>query len=274
MKKGSNVNNRINFLKEKAKNTRLNVVRMLKAYPKGHVGGAFSLIDIITVLYFDYLDDERGDRFVLSAGHKCLAQYAILAEKGIFPKSILDTYGALDTKLPGHPDMHKLPGIKANTGALGHGLAIACGMAFSNRLDARDGTEYVALGDGEMSEGSNWEALSFASHHNLSNLVAILDYNKLQISGKVSDIMNIEPIADRVKAFGWKVYSINGHNFSEIIEALDNAQKETQPTFIIANTIKGKGLVRGAGEAACHYWKATPEDLDGLEASLQAEGVD
>lgn len=202
----------IRCLKETAAKCRLNVVQMLRASGHGHIGGTYSSIDMVTALYFYKMnvnpenpDWEDRDRFLLSAGHKSMVQYAVLAEKGYFPKEILDTYGHLHSKLAGHPNMHKLPGVEASTGALGHGLSIATGMAMGLRLDKKSSKVYTILGDGELAEGSNWEAAAAAAHYKLDNLTAIVDFNGLQISGKVSDVMDFTPIGDKFREFGWAV---------------------------------------------------------------------
>jgi transketolase len=202
------------------------------------------------------------DRFVLSAGHKCLALYAALAEKGFFDAGVLDTYGALGSKLPGHPDMHKLPGVETNTGALGHGLSIAGGMALGLKMDRLDSKVYVIMGDGELAEGSNWEAAAAASHHKLDNLLVFVDRNTLQISGRTVDVMKYEPLGDRWSAFGWSVREINGHDVRQILETASAIPFEKgKPSLVIANTVKSKGLSFAEDKASYHYWKATPEEI-------------
>ncbi len=200
---------------------------------------------------------EDRDRFILSAGHKCLAQYAALAEKGFFSKEVLDTYGSLGSHIPGHPDMHKLPGVEANTGALGHGLSIATGMALSMRLDHKKSKVYVVMGDGELAEGSNWEAAAAAAHHKVNNLVAFVDFNGLQISGRVQDVMDMTPIADHFKAFGWDTVDIDGNDMAQIVDILDRAPLSDKPTMVVAHTVKSKGLSFGENDVAFHFWNAT-----------------
>jgi transketolase len=260
-----------------AQNCRENVIRMVKASGHGHIGGAFSAMDIVTALYFRIMNidpkqpkkDDR-DRFVLSAGHKCMVQYAVLAERGFVNKEILDTYGKLHSTIPGHPDMYKLAGIEANTGALGHGLAIGTGMALGLKSNRTNSKVYVVLGDGELAEGSNWEAAAAASHHKVDNLVAIVDYNGLQISGKVEDVMNMTPIADHFKAFGWSVKDIDGNNMKEIVETLEQIPLEAgKPTLIVAHTIKCKGLSLGENVASYHYWSPTLEELQKTEDEMK-----
>ena len=265
-------------LKIRAAQCRLNVLRMLKAGGHGHVGGAFSALDIITALYFYKMRIqpqnpgwEDRDRFLLSAGHKALAQYSVLAEKGFFPKTLLDTYGSLDCKLPGHPDMHKLPGIEANTGALGHGLSIAVGMALSLRLQQKPSQVYVVLGDGELAEGSNWEAVAAAAHYHLGNLVAFIDFNGLQISGRVQTIMNLTPISEHFSAFGWSVTDIDGNSMEEIVRTLDRLPLAAdRPTAVVAHTVKAKGLSFGEDDVAYHFWNADEAHLAQATAELSA----
>jgi len=269
-------------LKRVALNIRKNVLRMIKAGKAGHVGGALSSADIMAVLYFKVLrvDPEnpkwpKRDRFVLSAGHKCLALYATLAEKGFFDKSILDTYGALNSKLPGHPDMYKLPGVETNTGALGHGLSIAGGMAMGLRMDGLSSRVYVIMGDGELAEGSNWEAAAAMNHHHLDNILVYVDRNRLQISGPTVEVMSYEPLAKRWEAFGWSVKEIDGHDINQIYETTISAPFEKgKPSVIIANTVKSKGLSFAEGRVNFHYWKATPEQIEQAEKELmEAEKI-
>lgn len=257
---------------------RQNVLRMIKASGHGHLGGAFSSMEIVTALYFHTMNAHPADpkmpdrdRFLLSAGHKSMVQYAVLAERGFFEKSILDTYGSLHCKLPGHPDMHKLPGVEANTGALGHGLSIACGMAMGLKQDKKKSRVFVVLGDGELPEGSNWEGASVASHFKLDNLVAFVDYNGLQISGKVEDIMNMSPIDERFKAFGWAVKTVDGNDMAQVVDALDSVPlEEGKPSVIIARTVKSKGLSFAENDPAYHFWSPSAADLEKAEAEVAA----
>ena len=210
------------------------------------------------------------DRFLLSAGHKCMVQYAVLAERGYFDKSVLDTYGGLKTKIPGHPDMHKLPGVEANTGALGHGLSIASGMALALRAEGKDSKVYVVMGDGELAEGSNWEAAAVAAHYGLDNLVVFVDFNGLQISGKVQDIMNFTPVAEHFAAFGWAVRDIDGNNMEEVVSTLDALPLEKgKPNLIVAHTIKGRGVSFAENKASYHYW--TPKGDEMAQAIAEVE---
>ena len=263
-------------LEKIAVQNRKNVLRLMKAGRMGHIGGALSAIDIITALYFKIMRVDpqnpgwpQRDRFVLSAGHKCLALYAALAEKGFFDHQILDTYGALCSKLGGHPDMHKVPGVETNTGALGHGLSIAGGMAMGLKMDGLDSGVYVVMGDGELAEGSNWEAAAAASHHKLDNLLVFVDRNHLQISGPTVDVMTYEPLDRRWQAFGWGVREIDGHDMKQIVEnATDIPFEKGRPSVIIADTVKSKGLSFLENKVEYHYWKASDEDLKIAEQEL------
>lgn len=270
---------RVLTLQLTAAKCRKNVLRMIRAGGHGHVGGALSCIDVVTALYFDKmhinpadrLDPDR-DRFLLSAGHKCLAQYAVLAEKGFFDKNILDTYGDLKSLIPGHPDMHKLPGVEANTGALGHGISIANGMAMSAKLDKKDFKVYAITGDGELPEGSNWEAAAAAAKFGLDNLTVFVDNNGLQISGDVTAVMDMRPIDAKFEKFGWAVRRIDGNNMEQILETLDQLPfEEGKPNLILLETVKAKGLSFGENKVNFHFWNATEEQLDQAEQELDVQ---
>lgn len=257
---------------------RKNVLRMIEAGGHGHVGGALSCIDAVTALYFYQMnanpqkpDWEERDRFILSAGHKCMAQYAVLAEMGYFDKSVLDTYGAFGSRLPGHPNMHELPGIEANTGALGHGLAIALGMALGFRKNHKSCQTYVMMGDGELAEGSNWEAAAAAAHYGADGLTLFVDNNELQISGRVDEIMNFTPVGERFRAFGWAVREIDGNHMGEIVQALDELPLEQgKPGLVVLHTVKGKGLSFAENQVGYHFW--TPKGKELEEGIYEVEG--
>jgi transketolase len=263
-------------LKKVAFKIRKNVVRMIRVGNAGHVGGALSIAEILAGLYFKIMRVDpknpgwrERDRLVLSAGHKCLALYAVLADRGFFDEALLDTYGSLNSRLPGHPNMHELPGIETNTGALGHGLSIAGGMALGIKMDGIDSKVYVIMGDGELAEGSNWEAAAATSHYKLDNLLLFVDRNTLQISGRTVDVMNYEPLDKRWEAFGWSVIEINGHNLQQIVENASRVPFEKgKPSVIIANTIKSKGLSFAEDKAEYHYWKVKEEELQIAEKDL------
>jgi transketolase len=264
------------------------VLRMMEAGGSGHLGGALSAIYIVTALYLNELDIDPADptapsrdRFVLSAGHKAMAQYAVLALAGFVPPEVLDTYGSFKSPIPGHPDMHKLPGIEANTGALGHGLAIACGMALGARLDERGFRVFGVMGDGGLPEGSNWEGAAIAAHHGLDNVTVFVDANGLQISGRTRDVMDMSPIGQRFRAFGWDVDEIDGNDMSQIVEVLGRLPLTAgKPSAIVAHTVKAKGIGSLEGTPESHYWKPTPDELaaairevESHVASLQVEAA-
>ena len=256
----------IRELSLKANAVRRHVIEMVYAAGSGHPGGSLSATDMIVALYFRIMNYdpenpewEDRDRFVLSKGHAAPALYATLAELGVFPVDELLTLRKVGSRLQGHPDMRKLPGIEASTGSLGQGLPIANGMALAAKLDRKLYNVFVMLGDGEIEEGQVWEAAMFASHYKLDNLIAFLDRNRLQIDGETEQVMSIEPIADKWKSFGWEVREINGHDFKEIIEAVVWAkQVRGKPAMIIAHTVKGKGV--SFMEGSVHFHGKPPND--------------
>jgi len=240
----------IEFLTRKAWQLRKHVIRMTCEAGSGHPGGSLSAADIIAVLYFHVLrlnpqnpNWEDRDRFILSKGHACPIVYAALAERGFFPVEELMTLRKVGSRLQGHPDMRKTPGIDMTSGSLGQGLSVGVGMALGARLMRKSFRVFVMLGDGEIQEGQVWEAAMAAGHHRLGNLKAILDYNKLQVDGFIKEIVDIEPVVDKWLAFNWAVREIDGHNIEEIIAAFDWANSiRDKPCIIIAHTIKGKGV--------------------------------
>jgi transketolase len=214
----------------------------------GHTGGGLSCIDILTVLYHRILhvspenpSDPNRDRYIQSKGHSVEALYAVLADRGFFPESELKTIGHYRSHFVGHPTRH-IPGIEMNTGALGHGLPIAAGMAIAGQMDGASYRVFTLLGDGELAEGSNWEAAMAAAHYRLDNLTAIVDHNTLQITGRTRDVCSIEPLDEKFRAFGWAVVTVNGHDFAQLTAALSNPAEQGKPTCVIANTVKGKGV--------------------------------
>ncbi|MCL5986423.1 MAG: transketolase [Actinobacteria bacterium] len=244
------INSIISDLEARAKEMRREMVRMVQIAGSGHLAPALSCADIVTALYFKVLKinprdpkDEDRDRFLLSAGHKCLALYVALAMTGYFQMEALNTFLQFGSMLGGHPDSSKIPGVEISTGALGHGLPIGVGMGLGGKLLKKDYKIYVLLGDGEISEGSNWEAASAASHFKLDNLIGIIDRNGLCADGYISEVMNVEPLVDKWSDFGWETREIDGHNMEQIVSVLENMPvKNDKPTMIIANTIKGKGV--------------------------------
>ncbi|TRZ49372.1 transketolase [bacterium] len=240
---------KIKELEEKAKQIRRLIIQMLARAGSGHPGGSLSSADLITALFFEVLrhkPQEPGwpdrDRFHLSKGHCCPLWYAQLAESGYFPKEKLLTLRQLGSILQGHPD-RRTPGVNVASGSLGQGLSVALGMSLAARIDKKDYRVYVLLGDGEIQEGNIWEAAMAAAHYKCDNLCAILDYNGFQIDGKVSEIMNLEPLAAKWQAFGWHIIEIDGHNMQQILAAYTEAKTiKGKPTVIIAHTVKGKGV--------------------------------
>lgn len=240
----------IESLEDRARQIRRHVVESIYHARSGHPGGSLSATDIITALYFDVMEHnpedpswEDRDFFVLSKGHAAPAQYAALALCGYFPVEDLNTLRKLDSHLQGHPDMLKTPGVEASTGSLGQGISIAGGIAAAMKIDGKESHVYSMMGDGELEEGQVWEAALFAAHNNLDNLVGIVDRNRLQIDGCTEDVMCLEPLPAKWKAFGWGVIEIDGHNMREILSALYQARDQAdKPTVIISNTIKGKGV--------------------------------
>lgn len=237
-------------LQGKARVLRQDIVKMLGQAGSGHTGGSLSAADIVACLYFWEMKlDTRNprwpdrDRFVLSKGHAAPLLYAVLAEKGFFPREDLAGLRKFGSPLQGHPDMKKVPGVEASTGSLGQGIAWAIGMALAGRLDRKDYRVYALLGDGELQEGMVWEAVMAGAHYQLDNLVAIVDFNGLQIDGRVEDVMSPLPIAAKFGAFGWQAVEIDGHDYRQIMGAL-NLARETRgrPTAIVARTIKGRGV--------------------------------
>lgn len=240
----------IQKLEEKARLIRQDIIVMIGAAKSGHPGGSLSAADIMAALYFHVMRyDPKNpkwpdrDRFVLSKGHACPVLYAALAEAGFYPKEEIITFRHIDSRLQGHPDMKKLPGVEFSTGSLGQGLSGAAGMALAGKLDKRDYRVFALIGDGESEEGQIWEAAMSSVHYGLDNLTAITDYNGLQIDGPNCEVMNITPLPDKWRAFGWHVIEIDGHNFVEILDALSpDAKVPGKPTMIIAHTVKGKGV--------------------------------
>ena len=236
-------------LEVKAKEIRRLVIKMLAKAGSGHPGGSLSACDLITALYFSVLrHDPKNpaspdrDRFHLSKGHCCPLWYAVLAESGYFPKEELWTLRKFGSLLQGHPD-RRTPGVDVASGSLGQGLSVALGMSLAARLDKKAYRVYVLLGDGETQEGNIWEAAMAATHYKCDNLCAVLDYNGFQIDGKICEIMSLEPVAAKWKAFGWHTIEINGHEMSQILAAYQEAKTiKGKPSIIIASTIKGKGV--------------------------------
>lgn len=251
---------------ELAKNIRKHVLRMTSKGKSSHVGSALSIADILAVLYSNMnvnpkkpLDPKR-DRFILSKGHAGAAVYAVLAELGFFSKEILDTHYQDGSILSGHVSHKGVPGVEFSTGSLGHGLSVASGFALAAKRKSLNFKSYALLSDGELDEGSNWEAILFAPHHNLDNLTCIVDYNKLQSLTSVKETLNLEPLKDKITSFGWNVIDIDGHNHDDLRKSINKST--SKPKFIIANTIKGKGISFMENKVVWHYKSANEEELE------------
>ncbi len=246
---------------QRSKQLRKLIVRGLEGGGRGHIGSSMSLVEIMRVLFDSYLRFRPSDatwpdrdRLVLSKGHGCLALYAILADKGFFDPEELDSFCKFNARLGGHPELGKVPGVEASTGALGHGLPMAVGMALAAKIKKQSHRIVVIMGDGEINEGTVWEAAMSASKHQLTNLIAMVDYNKLQSYGATKEVLDLEPLADKWRAFGFEVVEVDGHDMSALENLVArlplNAQK---PTAVICHTIKGKGIPFAEGKAEWHH---------------------
>ena len=268
------------FLAEKARQIRLGALTAIHSAGAGHPGGALSIAEILSYLYFEEMnidpkDPQKADRdrFVLSKGHASAALYAVLAERGFFDKSLLPTFRKNGSILQGHPDMKHIPGVDMSTGSLGQGISAACGMALSAKLSDKPFRVYAILGDGEIEEGQVWEAAMFARHYKLDNLCAFVDFNGLQIDGTVQDVIDPTPIDEKFAAFGWNVICIDGHDYDQIENAV-NAAKETKdkPTAVIAKTVKGRGV--SYMENAVDWHGKAPNDEQYAIALSELGGAD
>lgn len=269
-------------LQLKAVALRRAMLRLIVNTGAGHTGGGLSCLDILNVLYNRVLNvspetfgDPHRDRYVQSKGHCVEALYAMLADRGFFRASDLETVCHYQSHYVGHPTRH-ISGIEMNTGALGHGLPICIGMALAGKMDNASYRVFTLLGDGELAEGSNWEAALAAAHYKLDNLVAIVDHNTLQITGHTHDVMCNEPLDEKWRSFGWAVHTVNGHDYAELTEALTNPPEPGKPRFIIANTVKGKGVSFMENVAKWHHGvpneaelKQALSELDAAEAKLK-----
>lgn len=241
----------IDDLKRLANRMRIEIVKMIGAAGSGHPGGSLSEVEVLAALYFRVLrHDSKNpswpdrDRFILSKGHGCPALYVAMAEAGYLDRALLGTLRKLGSPLQGHPDKRMLPALEASTGSLGQGLSIGIGCALAAKLDRRDYHTFVMVGDGEIEEGQNWEAAMFAAYHKLNKLTLIVDYNHQQLDGFLKDILDPAPLKEKFTAFGWNAVEIDGHDFQQVIPALERARsnRSDKPTAIIADTIKGKGV--------------------------------
>lgn len=265
-------------LQIKSVNLRLLLLKYIKIANAGHTGGSLSCTDILNVLYNDVLNvspenfqDGNRDRFIQSKGHSVEALYAVLAERGFFDEKDLETLCKYKSKYVGHPT-RKVNGIEFNTGALGHGMPISAGIALAAKKDNKNYKVYTLIGDGELAEGSNWEAAMMAAHYSLDNFITILDHNTLQITGPNADVCSPYPIDEKFRAFGWNVMSVDGNNISELREAFNKVPEiKGKPTFIIANTTKGKGVSFMEGVKKWHHGVPSDEQYNKATGELNSE---
>lgn len=258
-------------LKSLTKHLRHDIIRMIEAAGNGHPGGSLSIIDVLTVLYWKFLKHdpkqpawEGRDRFILSKGHACPALYAVMAHRGYFPTADLLNLRKLGSPLQGHPDRLRMPGIEFSTGSLGQGLSVGVGMAIAAKTDKKDWKTVVVLGDGELQEGQCWEAFMSAPKFKLDNLIAIVDFNNGQIDGPVNEVMDINPLTDKLRAFNWEVQAVDGHDLDAVENALAKAwaAKDGKPQVIVADTVKGKGVSFMEHNIAWHGNAPKKEDAD------------
>ena len=269
------INFPVNDFASFAKEIRSQTLDMVYKAKASHIGGAFSMADILAVLYGGVLNidpanpslDDR-DRFYLSKGHACTSLYATLALRGFFSTELLSTYTKDNSLFLAHTS-HKIPGVEFSAGSLGHALSVACGIAYAGKLKKTSWRVYALLSDGELDEGSNWEAILFAPAHKLYNLTLIIDYNKIQSLGTVKEVLDLHPLNDKFAAFGWNVVEIDGHDVNEIEEAFDTAKVFTEkPTVIIAHTIKGKGVDFMEDKLLWHYKSPTEEQYSNAKNQI------
>jgi len=263
-------------LQLKSVRLRKNTLKAIYEAGAGHTGGSLSCLDILNVLYNRILNvlpenfsSPARDRYVQSKGHSVEALYAVLADRGFFPEADLKTVCHYQSHMVGHPTRH-IAGIEMNTGALGHGLPICIGMALAGKMDSASYRVFTLLGDGELAEGSNWEAALAAAHYKLDNLTAIIDHNTLQISGHTRDVMSNEPLDEKWRAFGWAVKIVNGHDYGQLTEVLSKPAEIGKPTCVIANTVKGRGVSFMENVAKWHHGVPSEAELKQAFAELNA----
>jgi transketolase len=257
-------------LREKARFIRLETIRLIEIAKVGHYSSVFSAAEIFSALYYDVMAIRRGepawpdrDRFLMGKGHAAVGLFPILAEYGFISKETLDGYTRLGNPLGDHPDMRKVPGIDFSSGSIGHALSAGAGMAWGGRMADKSFHVFVMLGDGEMQEGQVWEAALFAAHHKLGRLVAIVDRNGFQLDGAVDDVIGIEPLADKWRAFGWETHEVDGHNIAELTALLRKLKADgarSRPACVVARTLKGKGVGYMETEPGWHLGYLDPED--------------
>ena len=263
-------------LKKKALGIRKDILGMVAGAGKGHLATAYSETDILTALYFHILKIDPGnpqweerDRFILSKGHGCETLYVLLANKGYFEKDLLNTYLKFNTRLAGHPNMHKLPGIEVSTGSLGQGFSISVGIAMHGKMVKSDYRVFSMVGDGEINEGQVWEAAMCAGHYKLDNLIGIIDRNNLQNDGWTTDIMTTEPLKDKWESFGWSVREIDGHDMEQIVSTFEQVPfTRGKPSMVIARTVKGKSAPSIENKYNKHYIQISEEDANMIMKDL------
>jgi transketolase len=271
-------NTEIKQLEDLCLENRRNIINMVYEAKSGHIGGSLSSCELLTVLFHKCMkhaikgksskDYEKRDRFVLSKGHVSPIYYSVLSQLGFFPKEELKTFRKLGSRLQGHPSLW-CPGVEVATGSLGQGLSIACGIGISLKLDKNPAHVFVLLGDGELQEGNAWEAFMQAPHRKLDNLIAIIDRNRLQIDGSTEKVKSLDNLKEKLEAFNWKVFEIDGHNIEQIYDTIEKAKLETKPVAIIANTVKGKGVSFMENNADWHGKAPSKEDYEKALSELK-----
>ncbi|MEP9379301.1 transketolase [Aquabacter sp. CN5-332] len=270
-------------LREKARFVRLETIRLIEIAKVGHYSSVFSAAEIFSSLYYDVMNIRAGepqwadrDRFLMGKGHAAVGLFPILCEFGYISKDVLDNYTRLGSPLGDHPDMRKVPGIDFSSGSIGHALSAGAGMAWGGRAAKRAFTTFVMLGDGEMQEGQVWEAALFSAQHKLSNLIAIVDRNGFQLDGAVDDVIGIEPLGDKWRAFGWEVHEVDGHDLAALTPLLRRAKADLareKPLCIVARTLKGKGVSYMETEPGWHLGYLAPEDAQRAVEEIMAREI-
>lgn len=265
------------FVREQARWVRRRALRMVFEARQGHPGGDLSATDVLAALYFDVMRYDPAnprwagrDRFILSKGHATGALYSTLARAGFFPEDELTTYMQPLSRLNGHPNRNKIPGVETNTGPLGHGMPVAVGIAIAGQIDKADYRTFIITGDGELQEGSNWEAAMTAGHRKLSNLTLIVDRNRLQQGAGTEDTVGLDPLDDKFRAFGWEVVEVDGHDIEALLPLLDGSTLHDRPLCIIANTVKGKGISFMENKASWHHGVPNAEQYEQAMKELDA----
>jgi transketolase len=270
-------------LRERARFVRLETIRLIEIAKVGHYSSVFSAAEIFSALYYDVMDIRRSDptwpdrdRFLMGKGHAAVGLFPILADLGYIPTEVLDGYTRLGNPLGDHPDMRKVPGIDFSSGSIGHALSAGAGMAWGGRAAKRAFNVFVMLGDGEMQEGQVWEAALFAAHHKLSRLIAIVDRNGFQLDGAVDDVMGVEPLDQKWRAFGWDTHVVDGHDLSALTALLRRLKADdtrTKPACVIAKTLKGKGVSYMETEPGWHLGYLAPEDAERAVAEIMSREI-